>query len=83
MTIITKRVSGAITEGTTRRVETTGAVPSSVGTDTWGGTWGNPSVWGRTWLSGSLAVAQSPAVDTTKRVPSGATANITKRVTGI
>jgi hypothetical protein len=81
MTTITPRVPSGATADNTIRVFTTGETPSSVGTDTWGGTFGG--TWRRTWYFGAVAVAASPAPDNTNRVGSAPTGGITKRVSGI
>jgi hypothetical protein len=82
----TKRLTALITADNTRRFIGTGALPASIGGDTWGGSWGRVSLqptnsWGRTWSWGTIAVAQSPAADSTGRVaPHTATAVHTARV---
>lgn len=72
-TTITKRVSAAASGGNTRRV--TGA--QSTAYDCWAGSWG--SSWAYSWFN---FVSASELSSLTQRVPSGAAASVTKRVTG-
>lgn len=87
MTTITRRVGSAPDADPEKRVATSGFIPGeppSIGTDTWGGTFGG--TWGRTWFfgfTGTDDTPASPAPDTTRRVSETATANITKRVSGV
>jgi hypothetical protein len=80
----TKRITVTAVEDTTKRVATSGgtaAVAASLGTSTWGRSWGGfvsaapaadlDDTWGRTWLTVGGAVAAtaaSPAADNTKRI---------------
>lgn len=72
----TKRVTGAITAGTTRRL-----TPVSKNVDPWGGAWGAgaANVWGSSW--GVAAISLGLAVDATKRVTGAITESTTKRIT--
>ena len=91
MTIITKRISAVASGGQTKRVASSGstaASASSIGTDTWGRTWGGAmtslSSWGRTWFYGTEAsgtTPASPAVSVTARVSGVPAGGHTKRVT--
>ncbi len=93
MTTITKRVSGTITEGKTKRVDYFGATditPGTLANDTWGGTWGGVGTkgltWGKAWFTGGPevpAIPAAPAVDVAQRVSGDITENTTKRVTGV
>jgi hypothetical protein len=72
--VTTKRVSAPPTQMSTKRVASSGQVSTSMGTDTWGGTWGGGTFatrgnsWGNTWDFGTIATSQSPSVNATKRV---------------
>ena len=88
-TTITKRVSGALTEGSTQRVITRDAITGALGSDTWGGTWGGfggtlGRTWGKTWFNtGGASQDAKPTESSTVRVSGAITENTTKRVTGI
>jgi hypothetical protein len=82
----TKRVTEAATVSSTVRVDTFDAVAASLGTDTWGRTWGGVGTkdysWGKTWFFGVTATTAAPLLAATKRVVGAITQAITKRVTG-
>lgn len=75
----------------TKRVATSGAISgASIGSDTWGRTWGGYGTrgrcWGQTWFTGTgnvVATPASPAEDSTKRIAAAPTVSVTKRVTGV
>lgn len=78
-TTITSRVSGAITESTTKRVGSDSFDPAIY--DVWGNSWGphGDSSWGSSWL-----VKQSlSSIGHTARVSETPATNVTKRVSGI
>lgn len=96
-TTSTPRVGGTPSDDSTKRVATQGAsgstpdTPSSVGTDTWGRSWGGAGTkafsWGRTWHFGTLAVPGSgpsnakPEGTPTPRIAGAPSGTATKRVT--
>lgn len=85
MTTVTPRISGTPSDGSTKRITTSGSSggsPASIGGDTWGGTWG--ITWGRTWFSATQATPPSgakPEGTPTPRISGAPTVNVTKRVT--
>lgn len=98
-TTSTRRVGGAPSGGSSKRVATQGAsgatddTPSSVGTDSWGNSWGFVSPtqpgkgWGRTWHFGTLSVpgegasGAKPEGTPTPRISGAPSGTTTKRVT--
>jgi hypothetical protein len=91
MTTTTPRVSGAPTIDSTKRVTTqgvSGGTPASLGSDSWGNSWGftaaQPSkAWGRSWLTATPAVPPSgekPELISTPRISGAPAGTITKRV---
>jgi hypothetical protein len=80
MTTITKRVSGTVADGSSKRVDYFDVVPDNI-SDPWDGSWGNS--WGNSWRTVTIGFAAEPAIDITKRINSAPTGGITKRVTGV
>jgi hypothetical protein len=91
-TTVTPRISGAPAQSSTRRVATSsasGGTPASLGSDSWGNSWGftasQPSrAWGRSWLTAAAATAgtgQKPEGTPTPRVAGAPSSTVTKRVT--
>ena len=75
-TTVTKRITASVSDGNTRRVNLTGHHTTY---DCWSLSWGTS--WKNTWYN-FLSASELPE-NITLRVPSGAAASITKRVTGI
>lgn len=82
-TTISKRISGSLTAGNTKRLAYNGTVQTAGG-DTWGGSWGGKGTSGNSWTNSwsfvTLAQAASPLESSTKRIAGTITGNTTKRV---